>query len=865
MAQGMGDVTGDFANNGILDGDAQPVSPTDKLEQGADQDDEQGRGELLDLAKSDPEEAAKKVKKLWEIGDPAAERLKVFWDQYKLWLMGIRGVRARPASTEVNRWELYVPPGALDMPPVLDQTESLLDKVVSHVLSDKAKPKCVPADDSPQERDAAQFAERLLSISGSEAEQNDAALFRRACKKSGIYGSSFIYHYVDADGWEADKQSPDGRRVRKKICKRILPSYYVRPIPETAQSIADADGILVMDTTTVGDLKRRFPQIVDGDEEQEPWSVEDWTDVVEWKPKASRWARPWFASKKMSGAPEFKENGMPTDTSPVVTLALYMNVGGEYKDGAYLLTAGGTKTLYAEDWLDHSQEDAPRSLSLPVVQWKQLTDDVSDNFFGRCLIQMLGPIGEIRASIVLSWINYLDRFGFPHTFLPLGSVVQPDQLAARDGRAIYFNPQGQPVVEQIPPFPADAKEFLDRAGAVEQDIVGLYGALGDSRQSNESGDHLALNQSAAAMNVTQISDNAADAIMASWRVTLEQSRAFITEPQLLRYEDEDGGYREKAWQGLDIGNTRQVDIEPGTFTGLNQEAREAKIIQWQQLQWITPDQAKELVGSGMRAQTGLEDNPFLRKVRRELSAWRKGPPPEWMQAVQQQQQQEQRSSAIAALTGSQPVPPQPPPPPNIFLRVASDLEQDVARIRHAEIRHELSSSGFTQQPPQWQGVLTQEYTAMKASAGVLTVQEQGQAAQAQQAAATAAIVQEKVAPIEAQGQIDTHVETGKALAELHAEQRKLAQEITLLREQAALKAGVPPAQQIMQDTLLRDSALFSATGPTMPFAPGIVPGGLDGVGAPMADEQPPSGQGGMVGAPTGPNPGPAIPGGAGNV
>ena len=109
MAQGMGEVAGDFANNGILDGDAQPTAPADKLDND-ETDDNQGRGELLDLAKADPEECARKVKKLWELQDTSSERLKVFWDQYNLGLMGIRGVRARPASTEVNRWELYVPP-----------------------------------------------------------------------------------------------------------------------------------------------------------------------------------------------------------------------------------------------------------------------------------------------------------------------------------------------------------------------------------------------------------------------------------------------------------------------------------------------------------------------------------------------------------------------------------------------------------------------------------------------------------------------------------------------------------------------------------------------------------------------------------
>ena len=236
-----------------------------------------------------------------------------------------------------------------------------------------------------------------------------------------------------------------------------------------------------------------------------------------------------------------------------------------------------------------------------------------------------------------------------------------------------------------------------------------------------------------------------------------------------------------------------------------------------------------------------------------------------MQATQQITAKNQQDQTIAQLSGTPAPPPAPMPPAPIFQRVATDIEQDVARIRHAEIRREMSSAGFWHQPPAWQSVITTEYTAMKAAAGVMTVQEQSQAAQTAQQTATQALIAEKVAPIQAKGAMDTQTESAKAIAELHAEQRKLAQEITLLREQAALKAGVPPAQQIMQDTLLRDSALFSATGPTSPFAPGIVPGGLDAVGAPMADSVPPPSGGALVGGPRGPNPGPGIPGGAGNV
>ena len=822
MAQGMGDIIGDFANNGVLEGGEQPPAPTDDLNNPVDQDAPDGRGELLDLAKKDPQAAANKIKKLWELQDPANRRRKVIWDQHKLWMMGIRGIRARPVSTDVNRWELYVPPGALDMPPVLDQTESMLDKVTSHILADKASPYPIPVDDSPQERDGAQFAKRWLKVLGSEANANDALVFRTASKKSGIYGSTFIYHYVEDQGWDSDPTAPDGRRWRKTICKKQLPPFYVRPIPETARDVANADGLLVMDTRTVGDIKREFPESLD-------WSQEQWNTVVNWKPQASKWALPWYINQRMNKGPEFKEDGTPTDSSPIVTLALYMRSSSEYPDGCYILTAGGEETLYAEDWLDHSDEQAPRPLDIPISQVKQLTDDVADDFYGRALIAMLGPIGEVRSSIILAWLDYLDRFTHPHTFIPLGSVVQPDQLAARDGRGIFFNPQGQPTMEQVPPFPQDAKEFLDRAQGVEQDIVGLYAATGESQAGVRSADQLALQTSNAQMNTTQISDNMADAIKRSWRISLQLARAFIPEPQILRDEDEDGAYREQEWRGLDFGRTNQVEIEPGTFTQMSPEAREQRIIQWQQLQWITPDQAKALVGSGIKAEVGLEDNPFLRKVRRELSAWRKGPDAGWMQQAQQVSAQNAQIQSQAQLQpppqpGQPPAqPPQPiPMPAGPFQRVATDMEPDAAAIRHAEIRREQSMATYGKMPKPWQVALDTEYEAMRQAAGILLTSESSQSQQAASKAQMDALTAQKVTEIQTKGQVDIQI------AEIREKARAAADMVNAqFQEQAAeYRARLDITKQAIhaghaQDQMLLKSQLPPVPPMTMPETPSV--------------------------------------------
>lgn len=773
----LNSVAGDLANTGVLDGAPQDAAPKPKAD-ATDTD-----GELLALAATDPSAAAKKVRALWELQDSPVERRKPQWDANKLALMGFQGVRARPSSTDVNRWELYVPPGALDRPPTLEQPEVLIDRLVSHLLQDEPKPDCTPQQDTPKDRDAAEFAERWLEADGSSAATNDALLLRVSEKKAAVFGSGFLYGYADPQGGGWEEQ---GQRWQAKICFKPVSTYAVRAVPDTACNIADADGVLVMDRTTVGDLKRRFPETA-------AWDASQWTKAVDWKPKAAKWMTPWFVEMRLAKTEQMKADGTPTDGCPVVTLAYYHKSGPEYQRGAYLLMTGGDELLHSGPWMDESEPGNARPMDLPVVQVKQLTDDLSDDFYGRGLMQPLGPISEVRCMITLAYLAYLDRATYPHTFIPMGSNIQPDQLAQRDGRGLMFNAAGQPMVEQVGRFDPQAVEFLDRARAAEDDVIGVYrDAAGAGNTAVRSGSHAALEVQQSEVNLTQIAQNLRDGIERLWRLKMQLARRDIPTEQRMLVVGPDGAYKERAWSGADFRSVRDVRIKSGTFTQLAPGAKEQLILQRLTMQLpdgstlLSPDEGRRLLAGNMRSDIGAKDNPFVTKVRRELAAWREGPAPEWLQQAEEADRANQMAQRQWQMQGGEQMqaqggPPFQPPyamPQGPFGRVATDLEPDVARLRHAEIRREQVTTTFAQMPPLWQNVLNQEYEAMRQAAGITTLAEQAQQQQQQMEA------QQRAAAEQAQA---------KEAASLQREQVKAQSEVT--QEQIRGAAQVAAAKE----------------------------------------------------------------------
>jgi hypothetical protein len=752
--------------------------------------------DLLALATGDEVaqgQAVRRIVQLWESQDRAMKRRHVFWQRNRLWLKGYPAVQAMPVSTDLSEWRLDIPYALEEMTPVMSRVDTLLERLAAHLFVDRPEPLVEPSQDTDQARDAAEFAERLLTVDGAENGTNDLRLFTSAEKRAGVPGSSFVFFRVDpfAGGWrpmeimahpqaqsvedaaidpftgapatpdqlmkryvtaegvdELGQPVPAGltddpRAADQQWLPRVVPKlvspYQVRVLPETAEDIADAEAALVLMPWTLGQLRATFPD----------WfatlDVEDQEALIKWRPQAARWSLAWYVQEGLKQELPKGPEGEPHPDELVWTLAWYAKACPDYPWGGYVLTAGGKWVCHAQEWAAEIETPDGMNrlpLDIPIAQCKQLTDDDAGDFYGRGVVEDLGPADNLRMQIIEAWRDHLDRFLHPHTFLPLGSNVQAEQLATRGTAPIYVNPAGTPIVEPVPPFLPDGKEMLDRATMDMNDTLGLWETGMQVSGNAKSGIAKQIDLQQSNANISGIRQNAVTFIERYWRLKLQLWSAFCTIPQRVRFVGEDGAYKEREWSATDLRDVAEVRIRAGSFTQMTPDQKEQYVSMLLQQQRIDADEAERLLASNASARLGRLDNPHRMRVRRQLAAWRQGPSAEWMQQAQQYEQAQQLAQEMAQ---QQPqTPDQPPMPPEAFLRVAGiapppspfdtlpvDEEPPVARIRHAELQRAMAGTEFASFPRPWQGMLVQAYEQARQAAGLILPREQAEQQQAQ--------------------------------------------------------------------------------------------------------------------------------------
>ncbi len=817
---------------------------------------------LLELAESDPDACIARQVAIWEAQDPAIRALKPYWDRNRLWYRGIRGVRLRPLSRELyDTVELWVAPGAFDQPTVMNRVPDLIERLGAHMFQDPPVPCGEPTSDSDEDKNACEFAERLLTAIGSEGERNDQLFYRLSFAKSSIWTSVFSYQYIDPQGsapqpvqidahpqaMQADTAhlAPDGSEyngpwVQKfvgedgslsdeqppqpktqfgpKLCRKLLTPLSVRLIPDSAQSIADATGVQILSLTTVGQLKDQYP------DDTASLTKEDWDAVVAWKPEAARWIAPGYLRRsKAWSSPMHDDMGMVDDSAVAVQLATIYKAHPRYPRGAYILSAGKTALLYAQPWQATYKgpdgADRTEDLELPVSQCRQLFDPDHDNPYGDCVVAHLGPIAEVKGSIVLGWLDHLDRFLHPIQWVPLGSNVQLDALAARDGSPQYFNAAGQPSTEAIPPFLPDGIQFYGMAESAENDITGLYAPAEGNAAPADSGVKVNAEIGQSMVNLSQIRQNLADYIERDWRIAMQLLRGFTPSSMRLKYVTDDGKYTEQAWCGADLQGVASMKVGLGSFTQRTPEQKQQLMNEWTQAGYISPMDAKDMIQSNVRATIALDDDPYMMKIKREIAAFKAGPPQNWplqlqayqakvtAQATAQQQaaQLHQRVAAQSQALGTQPPPQVAPVPPltGPFMQSPTDDQPDIAKMRFYMLGRLLASTAFSNaQDPQWKETAHAEFLRAKAASGAITLAEQMQSAQTQSqtAAALEAKTQSAIDTNKAQAegqqkQAEIGAQTQKTTAEVLQE---LKSDIALMVLQAGLNAQVqaPPAAEL---------------------------------------------------------------------
>lgn len=804
-----------------------------------------GLGPLLE--EEDPKSVVDAIVDEIRAQAPARKRRRAEWECNKLWLQGIRGARVRRLSEDRNDVALVVPLGSYDLPPVMDRVDELVDKTISRLYTDPPIPDAEPASDSDGDRDSAEFTTRLLTIEGAESGFNNVALQRRSQKKASVHGSGFIYFGIDpmGNGWrpteiralptavaeqdaaidpesgahltdtderlttryvmEDGKLTDDPSQARPqwlpKLAPEVLTGENVILLPETSSGINDACGVIILRYTTIGQLKAAFPETVGAAED------ETLRKLVDWSPEDAKYVRPGFLNARDLGGGNTTPDGAVKDSALACTASLYYKSHGQYLKGAYIVAAGGDMVLHKQTW-SGMVETEPGALSeecleLPVIQSRQLNGDVDDDHMGRGIVGKLGPADEVRGNIVLAWEEYLDQFLHRNVYLPLGSIIQPGEITRRDGTPILFNPQGKPELEDVPPFPADAKEFFDRATDAQNSAIGLEEtAQGTESPNSQSGVAKQIVVQEAHVNLSMIRGNAADAQERTWRIVTQLYRVFYTIPQKLKIKGDDGAYIEREWSRADLGSTRDIRIARGSFTQMSHEQKQATLDARYAAKLIDPEEYDRLSAVNIQATVGYQDNPHRMRVRRQLSRFRDGPPKGWQPPPSPMMPDPMTGQPVPAVdprTG-QPMPPAPDPA-NPFVDVRPvDQEQDVARIHWLELRREQAGTNYGKQPAPWRKYLDDRYQQARQWAGIQTIPEKQAAMQQQAAAAQQAATSEQTAKHEADkakhgATLAHNASEGSADRAFSAEQEQAKHRMALERDAMnAQGAGVTPGR-----------------------------------------------------------------------
>jgi hypothetical protein len=772
------------------------------------------------LDENDPEKVAKHVIDLWTRQEPGRSRRRALGKRNRWWREGRRFVRLDKKENS-NLWEAKLPLGMSSAPPVPNKTDRICRRIVNTVLVDKPYPDCEPAHDTNEDREAAEFATVYLKAKAAELKMH--RLLRKAADKSETYGSAFGWvqmnptagghrprqmlahpaaqHQDDAlsdpeSGLQADEGALEMRHVRPDgyltddpadadlqwmpaPTVRTLTGLQVTMLPETA-SLADGDaiGVIIMDLTSLGELKKLLG------EEFDALSDEDVEKVCKWRPAHVEDLLPPYTpmpdDQKYTEGPKA---GQYMDAQPVVAATVYYRSCAEYQLGCYAIVAGDTLVLHKETWtamMPGPEDGAPEvqeCLDIPIAQCRCLDDDVGDDPLGSAMAEHLGPADEIRATALGFQLEYMFRAANPIPMLPVGSIVQPKAFVRRDNEPIYVNPNGKPEWEVVPPLSQTVPDLREEMGAEIDDESGLQqAAQGVEGPTVKSGIHAQTIVQEALKALTGFKDNIGDYYVSLNQILLQLTRAYCTVPELLTYTGKDGQYKAKEWSRVDFRSTKRVSIAQGSFTMHTLLAKQEMANNALANRVIDQDEYAEMIAGGISPVLGRLDNPLLMRVRNQIEGWQDGPTPEWLAAKQQVDAQNAAAmqayqTATAAMQAmvppvapvpegvgaapapappaapatpampaqpAMPQPPQPlPDPPGPFDPVLPiDDEPDAAKIRHRQLKRAMAEGRFMdpKYPDPWRQVLITAYLRARNAAGVMTVPDV-QRAQAQAAAA----------------------------------------------------------------------------------------------------------------------------------
>ncbi|MCC7053989.1 MAG: hypothetical protein IT355_12065 [Gemmatimonadaceae bacterium] len=719
------------------------------------------QGELLDLA---PLEAAKRARAMWQSTEAKMKARRARWKANKWRRAGLTGVRLWQPDLDKHEWTVRVPIGSAAVPPSLNKAARLCRRLKATLLSDPPAPEVTPERDDPKARSAAEFTGRLLSVIGSATGYNDLETIGRAIDMACTYDSAFrrwsveparggaepltimasaqattvadaldrdvlvpaapdpatgaplgppttarlpwpdapVTRYVHTDGVQLTNEPSEARLTWKPGLRvDVLNGNHVRLFPMTAQSVAEAAMVQVGTLLSWREIRALYPSAA------AELSLEAVKRALEDRPDGA-------ASLLPDGVRD--EAGVELDgqANPErlgFVLCTYALMSQEYPRGACLVTLGSDVVLARTSWCDTTR-GYPRPLPIPVDQFKQFAEGLSDPY-GVGLMSLLGSGNEVRAQLLGSFLEHLDRFNRRKVFVPLTSPTAAQDLSGGAlGDYLPYNPAvGAPVTESVPNFPESALLMFANVTSELDDESGLQAvAQGTNPKGVTSGFHAQQLIEQVQVGLSDVKQATADGIVRGWMIAANLVRTFYTGPHTTQFVGDDGAYKEREWRGQDLDGFQDVRLSKSSFSMMAPSAKVAVAEYALKAGVLNAQEFKNVWRGGVGGLLGVQDDPHYQRIRRQLAQWDEGfdaddpeaaPTPEAMQAA-------------AAL---------------VFDPLPVDDLPTVAAVRLEELARCMSGTSFTRHPVPWRAAVQQEYERARAAAGIQTVAEQ-QAAQA---------------------------------------------------------------------------------------------------------------------------------------
>jgi hypothetical protein len=726
-------------------------------------------GELMALP---PEAAAKRALEIWSSQDEIRRLDLAQWKVNRWRRKGYSGVQVikDPDTKQARAW---APPGATPdrNPHGGMKAAQLCNRMTAVLFADPPVPEPVPMSGEDEDVNAAEMSSRILQSLDDESHLDELNKWKKAFSRGCTYGSGWIHYFVDRYGGErkpieveagySDEEvpstdqmgnpvldemglpamqqvrreaqdfdeapfdpntgeewpeyrkryvRPDGaltdeegeaaQRWTRELRSEVLNSPNVRLIPHTAGDVWEAEGAQIGMFVPWGELKRMDPRL-----ETLPKEMID--RLMGFRPDGSD------ELLVPGGRPRDLKIRKNPNENLVFTLITYYKKCAKYKRGLYLITVADVATITREPWVAQvgGKEEA---LDLPLTQFAQF-DGGEEGPYKIGLMEYIGPGNEVRSAILGSFLDHLDRFGRRKMFVPTSSIVHPKQLQQPTFSVIPINPGGQPYYEEIPEYPKDGFAAFDVISQEMDHISGLeQTAQGVEDDSVRSGVHAATIVSQVHAGLSELRQNTEKAIVRSWRIKLQLARAYFDMERLLLHQADGKDYVVEHWRGSDLGSTRDVKIKVGSFTMLAPESKAVLAEKYASMGIISPEELRDIIAGNVGGSIGMQDDPVRIRIRRQISQWKKGPPPDW------QGPQFEQVPMPDPMTGAPAVDPmsgamltqEVPVPDPLWEPVPSDELPLIAQVRLYELARFMQTKAYLEQPPEWRLGMEMEFQRM---------------------------------------------------------------------------------------------------------------------------------------------------------